>query len=195
MELDLTLSLPVIGIALVVLALVIWAVLRASRRAKVIDDGESLKRDVLDEGAARAGRNQALIDAPPAAVKPAPTPVPQAAPAPAPAPAPTPAPQLTAMPAATAAPAPAATPAPASADDLTRIKGLGPKIAALLGELGVTSFAQIANWSDADIADIDAGLGRFSGRIVRDQWVMQAKLLSAGDEAGFAAQFGRNGTN
>lgn len=193
MELDLTLLLPVIGIALVVLALVIWAVLRASRRAKVIDDGESLKRDVLDEGAARASRNQALIDAPPAAVKP--TPAPQPAPVPVPAPEPAPTPEPTQAPAATAAPVPAATPAPASADDLTRIKGLGPKIATLLGELGITSFAQIANWSDADIANIDAKLGRFSGRIVRDQWVMQAKLLSAGDEAGFAAQFGRNGTN
>jgi predicted flap endonuclease-1-like 5' DNA nuclease len=178
MDLELTLSLPIIGIAVLVLALVVWAVLRANRRAKVIDAEESLKRDVLDEGAARARRNQALIDAAPAAPKePAPTP------APAPQPAPVPAPAVT--------PAPA--PMPASADDLTRIKGLGPKIAALLGELGVTSFAQIANWSDADIADIDAKLGRFSGRITRDQWVAQAKLLAAGDDAGFAAQFGRNG--
>lgn len=183
MDLELTLSLPVIGIAVVALALLalsVWLLLRATRRAKVIEDGESLKRDVLDEGAARAGRNQALIDAAPAVVK---------EPAPAPQPTPQPAPQP--------APAPAATQAPrsanASADDLTRIKGLGPKIAALLGELGVTSFAQIANWSDADIADIDAKLGRFSGRITRDQWVAQAKLLAAGDEASFAAQFGRNG--
>jgi len=177
MDLELTLSLPVIGIAVVVLALVVWLLLRATRRAKVIEDGESLKRDVLDEGAARAGRNQALIDAAPAVVK-EPAPAPQPAPQPAPASAATPAPQS----------------ANASADDLTRIKGLGPKIAALLGELGVTSFAQIANWSDADIADIDAKLGRFSGRIVRDQWVIQARLLSAGDEASFVAQFGRSGT-
>lgn len=200
MELDLTLSLPVIGIALVLLALLIWAVLRVSRRSKLIDDGESLKRDVLDEGAARASRNQALIDAPPAAVKPTTAPAPAAVPQPVPEPAPAPAPAANPAPAPIAdpTPAPAATQAPQTVatgrDNLTRIKGLGPKIAALLGELGVTSFAQIANWSDADIADIDAKLGRFSGRIVRDQWVMQAKLLVAGDEASFAAQFGRNGT-
>lgn len=171
MSFDMSNSLPLILIAVLVLAVALWVLLRATRRAKVIDEGESLKRDVLDEGAARAARNQALIDAAPAVVK---------EPAPAPAPAPT------------ASPAPE--PVAASADDLTRIKGLGPKIAALLAELGVTSFAQIASWSDEDVAEIDAKLGRFSGRITRDQWVTQATLLAAGDEAGFAAQFGRNGS-
>ncbi|ODT00237.1 MAG: hypothetical protein ABS49_05860 [Erythrobacter sp. SCN 62-14] len=171
MSFDMSNSLPLILIAVLVLAVALWALLRATRRAKVIDEGESLKRDVLDEGAARAARNQALIDAAPAVVK-------EPAPAPAPAPTATPAPE----------------PVAASADDLTRIKGLGPKIAALLAELGVTSFAQIASWSDEDVAEIDAKLGRFSGRISRDQWVMQARLLAAGDEASFAAQFGRNGS-
>jgi len=174
MELELNLSLPVIGIAVVALALLamaVWLLVGASRRAKVIDDGESLKRDVLDEGAARAARNQALIDAAPAA-----------APAPAPSPATAPEP---------AAPASPAAPAPAG-DDLTRIKGLGPKIAGLLGELGITRFEQIAAWSEDDIAAIDTKLGRFGGRITRDQWVAQAKLLAAGDEAAFTAKFGQN---
>jgi len=171
MSFDMSNSLPLILIAVLVLAVALWVLLRATRRAKVIDEGESLKRDVLDEGAARAARNQALIDAAPAVVK-------EPAPAPAPAPTATPAPE----------------PVAASADDLTRIKGLGPKIAALLAELGVTSFAQIASWSDKDVAEIDAKLGRFSGRITRDQWVIQARLLAAGDEASFAAQFGRNGS-
>ncbi len=171
MSFDMSNSLPLILIAVLVLAVALWVLLRATRRAKVIDEGESLKRDVLDEGAARAARNQALIDAAPAVVK-------EPAPAPAPAPAATPAPE----------------PVAASEDDLTRIKGLGPKIAALLAELGVTSFAQIASWSDEDVAEIDAKLGRFSGRITRDQWVIQARLLAARDEAGFAAQFGRNGS-
>lgn len=174
MTADMSNALPFILIGVLVLAIAVWALLRATRKAKVIDAGESLKRDVLDEGAARASRNQALIDAPPAVVKPEP------APAPVPAPAPTPPP--------VAAPAPAA-----SADDLTRIKGLGPKIAALLNELGVTSYAQIAAWSAEDAAAIDAQLGRFSGRISRDQWIAQAQLLAAGDEAGFAKKFGQNG--
>ena len=46
---------------------------------------------------------------------------------------------------------------------------------------------------DRATAAIDAKLGRFSGRITRDQWVAQAKLLAAGEESAFAAQFGRNG--
>lgn len=62
-------------------------------------------------------------------------------------------------------------------DDLTKIKGLGPKAAASLAELGVTSLAQIANWSDEDVARMDAAInGR--GRIERDEWVKQAKALS-----------------
>ncbi|WP_330997877.1 helix-hairpin-helix domain-containing protein, partial [Erythrobacter donghaensis] len=88
------------------------------------------------------------------------------------------------------APAPVAA---GPADDLTRIKGLGPKLAALLGEFGITTFAQIAAWTPAEIERIDAKLGRFSGRIVRDQWVEQARLLAAGDESGFTARFGNNG--
>lgn len=90
-------------------------------------------------------------------------------------------------------PAAAAPPAPAGADDLTRIKGLGPKLAALLHSLGVTSFAQIAGWGEDDIDRIDARLGNFQGRIRRDNWVEQARYLGAGDVAGFEAQFGRSG--
>lgn len=181
MTTDLNALLPFILIALVVLVVAVWFFAKANRKAKVIDDG-SLKRDVLDEGAERARRNQALIDAAPAVVKPAPEPVAAVAqPAPAPAPQPVPAPA--------APPAPA----PAAADDLARIKGVGPKLVALLGELGVTSYAQIAAWTDADVARIDAQLGRFAGRITRDQWIEQAKMLAAGDEAGFTERFGRNG--
>lgn len=69
----------------------------------------------------------------------------------------------------------------------------GPKLAALLGEFGITSFAQIAAWTPEEIERIDAKLGRFAGRITRDQWVEQARLLAAGDETGFAATYGRNG--
>ncbi|MGY6552245.1 MAG: helix-hairpin-helix domain-containing protein [Erythrobacter sp.] len=175
-------ALPFILIALAVLAIVLAVYLRANRKARVIDEtGDSLKRDVLDEGAARAARNQALIDAPPAAVKPAPEPTPAPTPAPAPAPAPSPAPE------------PAPTSGPAAGDDLTRIKGLGPKLAALLAEQGITTFTQIAAMNQADIERLDAQLGRFKGRITRDQWVAQAQLLAAGDEAGFAAKFGNNG--
>ena len=70
-------------------------------------------------------------------------------------------------------------------------EGLGPKLRAILAEQGITRFEQIANWSEADVERIDATLGRFAGRITRDQWVEQAKLLSAGDDTGFTAQFGQ----
>ncbi|MGB3165472.1 MAG: helix-hairpin-helix domain-containing protein [Alteraurantiacibacter sp.] len=76
-------------------------------------------------------------------------------------------------------------------DDLTRMKGVGPKLAANLREQGITSFAQIAAWTDADIDRVDAQLGRFEGRIRRDDWVEQARFLSADDIAGYEAQFGK----
>ncbi len=166
---DMPSSLLLVLIGLAVLAVVAWAFARSTRKAKVIADDSAtpLARDVLAEGAAPAPRNQALIDAAPAAVTIPPAPAP-AEPAPAPAPA-------------------------GGADDLSRIKGVGPKLVALLGELGVTTFAQIAAWDDAEVERIDAQLGRFAGRITRDQWIAQAKLLAAGDESTFAAQFGNNG--
>lgn len=177
MSFDLSTALPMILIGAVLLVLAVWLVLRLTRKAKVVADGTApaLARDVLDEGAERAQRNQALIDAAPAAVKEAPAPEPTREPVAAPTPAPT------------------STTAATAADDLARIKGVGPKLVALLGELGVTTYAQIAAWSDADVTRIDAQLGRFKGRITRDQWIAQASLLAAGDEAGFSDKFGRNG--
>jgi predicted flap endonuclease-1-like 5' DNA nuclease len=188
MPAELSANWPLILIGLVLLVVAAWLLTRTSRRAKVITDDSAapLARDVLAEGAAPAVRNQALIDAAPAAVKPTPEPVATVVAA---APEPTAAPETVAAP---VTPAPASSP-PATTDDLSRIKGVGPKLVALLGELGVTSFAQIAAWDDAAIERIDAQLGRFAGRITRDQWVEQAKLLAAGDEASFADKFGNNG--
>ena len=74
-------------------------------------------------------------------------------------------------------------------DDLTRIKGIGPALQKLCTSLGVTRFDQIAAWTEADIAEVDQYL-KIKGRIVRDRWVDQAKLLAVGDEAGYKAEFG-----
>jgi predicted flap endonuclease-1-like 5' DNA nuclease len=82
---------------------------------------------------------------------------------------------------------------PGPADDLTRMKGVGPKLAALLADLGVTNYSQIAEWSGEDIAAIDPRLGVFQGRPTRDRWVEQAGFLARGDTAGFEAQFGKLG--
>lgn len=182
-------ALPYIFFAIALL-IALWIIFRAMRTTTVVDRDTS---DVLDEGAAPASRNQALIDAPTAAV-------PDPVPAPAPEPQPEPAPEPEAKPAPVAEPAPAPapepTPAPAStaeADDLRKIKGVGPKLVTMLGEQGVTTFAQIAAWSDQDVARIDATLGRFAGRIERDQWVEQAKLLASGEGTAFSAKFGNDG--
>lgn len=79
----------------------------------------------------------------------------------------------------------------AGPDNLLLLKGVGPKLNTLLAELGVTSFAQIAAWTDADIAAIDGRLGNFKGRPVRDQWVDQASYLARGDTAGYEAKYGK----
>ncbi len=68
-------------------------------------------------------------------------------------------------------------PANAPADDLTKIKGLGPKAAAALNHEGVSRFDQVAAWKKADVERFDTLInGR--GRIVRDEWVKQAKALA-----------------
>ena len=108
--------------------------------------------------------------------------------------APTPAPEPEPEPA--AAPEPAPEPAPAAAtkaDNLQLLKGVGPKMVALLNGLGVASFQQIADWTDADVAAIDPQLGAFQGRIARDAIVDQAGYLARGDKAGFEAKYGALG--
>lgn len=76
-------------------------------------------------------------------------------------------------------------------DNLAIMKGVGPKIVSLLHAEGVTRFAQIAGWTDADIDAIDAKMGNFRGRIRRDSWVDQARYLAAGDRAGYEAKYGK----
>ncbi len=72
--------------------------------------------------------------------------------------------------------APAKSPAKLADSDLKTISGIGPKLESLLKDMGVTTIAQIAGWTDKDIARFDKELG-FEGRIVRDDWVGQAKAL------------------
>ena len=73
---------------------------------------------------------------------------------------------------------------------LGRIPNANVSMAALLADLGVTSFAQVAAWTDAEIDRVDAQLGRFEGRIRRDDWVGQAALLASGDTVAFASKYG-----
>ncbi|MDE0880203.1 MAG: hypothetical protein OSB00_16325 [Sphingomonas bacterium] len=87
--------------------------------------------------------------------------------------------------------APETAPAAADAIPLTTLKGLGPKVAARLGELGITDARQLATMDETDAAALDAQLGSFSGRMARDRWIDQARLLASGDKAGYEATFGK----
>ena len=215
---------PLLLVAFLIGLAIAWFLFNASRRTKVTGE----RQDVLDEGAAPAARNQALIDSAPAAgAAPSPSPAPTASAtrkeAPSTVPPATPmglagtgaavsasvedaqetrAEEVVDTPSSTETPAPAQpqapVPAPATAslnadgkDDLTRLKGVGPKLAATLEGLGITSLETIANWDDAEIDRVDSKLGRFQGRIRRDDWVTQARLLTDGDKAAYEARFGR----
>lgn len=213
------------------LALAWWLFRRAATPRN-----RSYRPDVLDEGQAPAQRNQALIDAAPAArivqppfvsdalggmgemvaaaaqaellareqsggepevpqpADPSPAPEQPVQPDPVPelpgeSPAETPQqPQVAPDPVPPQAPATAAA---ATGDDLSRIKGLGPKLQALLPTLGIATYAQIAALDDTALAELDGKLGAFAGRPRKDNWMDQARYLAAGDVSGFEAQFGK----
>ena len=78
------------------------------------------------------------------------------------------------------------------ADELQRISGIGPKIDKTLHSLGFFHFDQIANWSKDEEKWVDEHL-RFKGRIEREEWIPQAKLLAAGKEAEFTRLYGTGG--
>lgn len=219
----------ILGVVVLAVLLTGWLLWHRARSAPA---KREYKPDVLDQGAASVQRNQALIDAAPAAqviVPPAmggmmagvaeavavgaqdvveeaevaappppppPAPAPVEVPAPTPEPAPEPLPEITPEPEFIPAPEPEPAPDPgpisgSGADDLSRIKGLGPKLQALLPQIGLSTFAQIAALDDAALADLDSKLGAFAGRPAKDSWVEQAQYLASGDVAGFEARFGK----
>ena len=233
------------GAVLFALLIAWWLLARSGKRTRT----REYQPDVLDESVAPAARNQALIDAapaaqivlppamsdalggmgeivamaaqaevedarvaepaPPAPLPPPPAPVPERQPIPEVIAEPVPMPGLdeTASPDQTADEvqhpdsvsepeiAPAPEPAPVAitqaGDDLSKIKGLGPKLQTLLPSLGLSTYTQIAALSEADLVKLDSQLGPFAGRLVRDGWVEQAQYLAAGDVAGFEARFGK----
>ena len=80
-------------------------------------------------------------------------------------------------------------------DDLSMLKGVGPRLAARLREIGIFYFAQIADWSPEEVKLVDAKLDSFRGRIEKDQLIEQAKLLAAGRITEYEARFGKLGSN
>ncbi|WP_411233893.1 endonuclease [Marivita sp. S0852] len=72
------------------------------------------------------------------------------------------------------------------ADNLKEIKGVGPKLEQLLNSMGFYHFDQIANWTADEIAWVNANLEGFKGRVSRDDWVEQAKILASGGDTEFS---------
>lgn len=188
--------------AIAVIAVIIWgARLKHRRKAAeraIADHNSDVEQAAVSE---RTTPEPAAMHAPVVAPEPAPIPVPVPAPTPVPA-EPTPDPiadepiaatgPLEAAPATEAASEPVATTGQSPADaPVSTLKGLGPKLATRLGELGITTVGQVAALTDDEAARLDAQLGPFSGRMTRDRWIEQARFLAAGDKAGFEAVFGR----
>ncbi len=79
------------------------------------------------------------------------------------------------------------------ADDLKMIKGVGPKMEKLCNKLGFYHFDQVASWTADEVAWVDANLEGFRGRVSRDEWVSQAKILAAGGTTAFANKVEKGG--
>jgi len=75
------------------------------------------------------------------------------------------------------------------ADDLKKISGVGPKIEDLLNSLGVYHYDQVAAWTADEVAWVDEYL-KFKGRIGREDWIAQAKILADGGETEFSKRTG-----
>ncbi len=196
-------------LAVVTILGILWG-MRLKRQRREADRIEIAR--VEDEGGTAIDPEAPIapddaVSPPPVAVPTAPVPV-----APSPPPlddgpviaTPAPEPSLSDEPVAAAAPR-AASPASEAAPDyeiapptssdgerpVIQIKGLGPKVAARLAELGITNVGQIAALDTSEAERLDAQLGAFTGRIARDRWIEQARFLAAGDVKGFEAVFGR----
>lgn len=75
-------------------------------------------------------------------------------------------------------------------EDLKRIRGVGVLIERRLNALGIRSYEQIANWTKADIDSVSAQLD-FKGRIERENWIEQARILASGGQTEFSRRVDR----
>lgn len=70
------------------------------------------------------------------------------------------------------------------ADDLKRLKGIGPGNEHKLHDMGIFHFRQIAAWTPEQIAWVGRSLS-FPGRVEREDWVGQAKKLIQKEEGSY----------
>ena len=75
-------------------------------------------------------------------------------------------------------------------DDLKRIRGIGVLIEKKLNSMGIIAYEQIANWTADDIDRVSQSLD-FKGRIERENWVEQARILASGGATEFARRVDR----
>ena len=79
------------------------------------------------------------------------------------------------------------------ADDLKQIKGVGPKMEAMLNKMGVYHFDQVSSWRTKEVQWVDDNLEGFKGRVSRDEWVKQAKVLARGGATEFSKKVKKGG--
>ena len=84
-----------------------------------------------------------------------------------------------------------AAPPSQGADNLKLISGVGPKLEAMLNEMGVYRFDQIAAWSETNLRWIDQNLQAYCGRAARDRWIEQAGKLAGGRRESEASEKSR----
>jgi NADH-quinone oxidoreductase subunit E len=72
-----------------------------------------------------------------------------------------------------------------SKDNLQRIKGIGKVNEGKLNDLGIYHFDQIAGWSASEARWVGTFLS-FMGRIEREDWIGQARVLAEGGQTDFA---------
>jgi len=78
------------------------------------------------------------------------------------------------------------------ADDLKQLKGVGPSLEKTLNEMGFYHFDQVASWRKKEVEWVDSRL-KFKGRIVRDEWIKQAKVLARGGTSDFSNKVKKGG--
>ena len=79
------------------------------------------------------------------------------------------------------------------ADDLKQIKGVGPKMEVMLNKMGVYHFDQVSSWRTKEVQWVDDNLEGFKGRVSRDEWVKQAKILAKGGKTEFSKKVAKGG--
>ncbi len=79
------------------------------------------------------------------------------------------------------------------ADDLKQIKGVGPKMETMLNKMGFYHFDQVSGWRAQEVKWVDENLEGFKGRVSRDEWVKQAKILAKGGKTAFSKKVAKGG--